>query len=106
MGNDSPPHLSPNLHFNFQIKMPKPKLRAKMGLLKDATSNVPERPRTTSSVLGDSGSNLGVVLVGRASMRRLIDLCGAIQARDGKIDGSQENVDKDGLRGRSYEMCR
>ena len=104
MGNDSPPHLSPNLHFNFQIKMPKPKLRAKIGLLKtlqqDATSNVLDSRF-------DSGSkNLGVVLVGRASMRRLIDLCGAIQARDGKIDGSQENVDKDGLRGRSYEMCR
>ena len=31
MGNASPPHLSPNLHFNLQIKMPKRKLRS--GLL-------------------------------------------------------------------------
>ena len=29
MGNDSPPHLSPN----WQIKMPKCKLRSEMGLL-------------------------------------------------------------------------
>lgn len=42
--------------------------------LQDATSNVLDSRF-------DSGSkNLGVVLVGRASMRRLIDLCGAIQA--------------------------
>ena len=32
-GNDSLPHLSPNLHFNFQIKMHKRKLRSEMGLL-------------------------------------------------------------------------
>ena len=30
-----------------------------------------------------SSKRVGVVMVGRASMRRLIDLCGAIQARDG-----------------------
>ena len=33
MGIDSPPHLSPNLHFNLQIKMSKRKSRSKMGLL-------------------------------------------------------------------------
>ena len=32
MGNDSP-HLSPNLHFNLQIKMPKRKLRSETRLL-------------------------------------------------------------------------
>ena len=33
MGNDSPPHLSPNLHLNLEIKMPKRKSRSEMGLL-------------------------------------------------------------------------
>ena len=33
VSNDSPTRLSLNLHFNFQIKMPKRKLRSKMGLL-------------------------------------------------------------------------
>ena len=33
MGNDSPLHLSPNLHFNLKIEMPKRKLRSEMGLL-------------------------------------------------------------------------
>ena len=33
MGNDSPPHLRPNLNFNLQIKMPKLKSRWEMGLL-------------------------------------------------------------------------
>ena len=39
----------------------------------------------TSNVLNGTSSDkkVGVVMVGRASMRRLIDLCGAIQARDG-----------------------
>ena len=46
--------------------------------LEDATSNV---LNGTSS--DKSGKRVGVVMVGRASMRRLIDLCGAIQARDG-----------------------
>ena len=46
--------------------------------LEDATSNVLNR---TSS--DKSSKRVGVVMVGRASMRRLIDLCGAIQARDG-----------------------
>ena len=31
--NDSPPHLSPNLHFNLQIEIPKHKSRSEMGLL-------------------------------------------------------------------------
>ena len=31
--NDSPPHLSPNLRFNLQIKMPKRKSRSETGLL-------------------------------------------------------------------------
>ena len=33
MGNDSPPHSIPNLHFNLQIKMLKRKSRSEMGLL-------------------------------------------------------------------------
>ena len=33
MGNDSTPHLSSNLHLNFQIKMLKLKLRYEIGLL-------------------------------------------------------------------------
>ena len=33
MGNESPLHLSTNLHFNFQIKVPKRKSRSEMGLL-------------------------------------------------------------------------
>ena len=33
MENDCPAHLSPNLHFNLQIKMPKRKLRSETGLL-------------------------------------------------------------------------
>ena len=33
MENDSPPHLSSNLHFNSEIKMPKRKSRSIMGLL-------------------------------------------------------------------------
>ena len=33
MGNDGPPHLSPNLHFNLQIKMQKRNSRSQMGLL-------------------------------------------------------------------------
>ena len=33
MGNDRPPNLSPNLHFNLQTKMPKRKSRSEMGLL-------------------------------------------------------------------------
>ena len=35
----------------------------------------------------NSSSGLDVVLVGRASMRRLIDLCGAIQAREAGLSG-------------------
>ena len=33
MGNDSPPHLSPNFHLNLLIKMLKCKLRSEMGLV-------------------------------------------------------------------------
>ena len=33
MGNDSPPHSSPNLHLNLKFKMLKRKLRSEMGLL-------------------------------------------------------------------------
>ena len=33
MRNGSPPHLSPNLHFNLQLRMPIDKLRSEMGLL-------------------------------------------------------------------------
>ena len=33
MGNDSPPHLNPNFHFNVQMKMLKRKSRSEMGLL-------------------------------------------------------------------------
>ena len=33
MENDSPLHLSSNLHVNLKIKMPKRKLRSEMGLL-------------------------------------------------------------------------
>ena len=33
MGNDSPPHLGPNLQFNLKIKMLKHKSRSEMGLL-------------------------------------------------------------------------
>ena len=33
MGNESPFHLSPNLYFNFQIKMLKCKVSSEMGLL-------------------------------------------------------------------------
>ena len=33
MGNDSPPHLNPNLHLNLQIKLLKRKLRSDRGLL-------------------------------------------------------------------------
>ena len=33
MGNDTTPHLNPNLNFNLQIKIPKRKLRSEMGLL-------------------------------------------------------------------------
>ena len=33
MENDSSPHLSPNLHLNVQIKMPKGESRSEMGLL-------------------------------------------------------------------------
>ena len=38
MGNDSPPNFSPNLEFNLQIKMPKGKLRSRMGLLNTLSS--------------------------------------------------------------------
>ena len=33
MRNGSPPHLSPNLYFNLQLRMPIDKLRSEMGLL-------------------------------------------------------------------------
>ena len=33
MGNYKHPHLSPNLHFNLHIKMPKRKSRSEMGWL-------------------------------------------------------------------------
>ena len=52
--------------------------------LEDATSNV---LNGTSS--DKSSKRVGVVMVGRASMRRLIDLCGAIQARDGCLSSGE-----------------
>ena len=56
MGNDSPPHLSPNLHFNLQIKMIKHKLRSQVGLLNtlqigSMASNFLENPNERIYVL-------------------------------------------------------
>ena len=42
MGIDSQPHLSPNLHINLQIKMPKRKLRCETGLLNTPGHEVQE----------------------------------------------------------------
>ena len=46
MGKDCHPHLSPNFHFNLQIKMFKRKLRSEMGLL--------------NTLQGDSGGALSL----------------------------------------------
>ena len=44
MGNDSPPHLSPNSNFNLPIKMPKRKSRSEIGLLNSLQEEAPVRP--------------------------------------------------------------
>ena len=60
MRNGSPPHLSANLHFNLQIKIPKRKLRSEMGLLN--TLQRPFKPKETVYLATTSG---------RCSPRRL-----------------------------------
>ena len=44
MENDCPRHLSPNLHFNLQVKMPKRKPRSKVGLLNTLQGADPGHP--------------------------------------------------------------
>ena len=51
MGNDSPPHFSPNLQFNLQIKMPKHKSRSEMGLL-NTLQEQDERARQRGALRG------------------------------------------------------
>ena len=50
--------------------------------LQDATSSSNVLSTSGDNRVNDGSKKVGVVMVGRASMRRLIDLCGAIQARE------------------------
>ena len=69
MGDDSPPPLSPNLHFNLQIELPKRKSRSEMGLL-----NTLQYPRVLNSQLSrEERRDVHEIVVGSIEQKATFD---------------------------------
>ena len=89
MGNDSLPHLSPNLHFNLKFKMLKRKLSSEMGLLNTLQAESLRARRSRQSAESERGRG------GRPVLRRGRTYQGSGEdVRHGAADGRSRHGER------------